>query len=216
MNIKNEVQKIKKSCIDYYDNIHQEYFEKFNDELEKKPYDKAFLIRLTGLLNKTDKILDVGCSSTAQQARFFRDEGFNVTSIDLSEKCIDTAKINFKGINFLQMDMLDLNFGDESFHAINAFYSIIHIPNENLDLLFSGFNRVLKSKGKLAIAVHSGDFYGYYEEGEVPVFYRTYKQDELKELLKKHSFSIIEIDQRQPIYDFEFKSERIYIIAEKI
>jgi ubiquinone/menaquinone biosynthesis C-methylase UbiE len=70
--------------------------------------------------------------------------------------------------------MLEMNFDDEFFHAINAFYSIIHIPNENLDKLFSDFNRVLKRNGKIAIAVHAGDFYGYFNENGMPVFYRTY------------------------------------------
>jgi hypothetical protein len=41
-------------------------------------------------------------------------------------------------------------------------------------------------------------------------------QGELLQLLDKHGFRIIEIEQRQPIYGFEFQSERIYLIAEKI
>jgi len=35
-------------------------------------------------------------------------------------------------------------------------------------------------------------------------------------ILDKHGFKILEIKQRQPIYNFEFQSERIYLIAEKI
>ncbi|MBN2890571.1 MAG: hypothetical protein JXL97_01775, partial [Bacteroidales bacterium] len=68
----------------------------------------------------------------------------------------------------------------------------------------------------IAITVHAGDFYGYFDENGIPVFYRTYTQIELRELLDKHGFRIIEIEQRQPVYDFEFQSERIYLIAEKI
>ena len=211
-----DIEKTRRSCINYYDNTHKDYYDKYMDELEKKPYDKNFLIRLTSLIRKNDRILDIGCCSTAQQARFFRDNGLIVTSIDISEKCIETAKHNFIGINFLQMDMLEMDFDSESFHAINAFYSIIHIPNENLDKLFAHFNRILKNKGKIAITVHAGDFYGYFNGNEIPVFYRTYTKSELRELLDQHGFKIIEIEQRQPIYDFEFQSERIYLIAEKI
>jgi len=211
-----DIEKAKKSCLDYYDNAHQEYHDKYMDELDKKPYDKDFLRRFVALINKNDRILDIGCCSTAQQARFFRDNGLIVTSIDLSGKCIETAKKNFTGIDFLQMDMLDMNFENESFHAINAFYSIIHIPNEKLNGLFQDFNRVLKINGKIAITVHAGDFYGYFDDSEIPVFYRTYTQADLKELLDKHGFRIVEIEQRQPIYEFEFQSERIYLMAKKI
>jgi SAM-dependent methyltransferase len=216
MTNKYDIEKTRNSCIDYYDSTYKDYYDKYMNELEKKPYDKNFLIRLISLIRKNDTILDIGCCSTAQQARFFRDNGLIVTSIDLSEKCIETAKHMFAGINFLQMDMLEMNFCFESFHAINAFYSIIHIPNENLNKLFSDFNRILIKSGKIAIAVHAGDFYGYFNENEMPVFYRTYSKNKLRELLDQHGFRIIEIEQRQPIYDFEFQSERIYLIAEKI
>jgi len=146
----------------------------------------------------------------------YRDNGFYVTSIDLSKKCIETAKKNFPGIDFIQMDMLNMDFEDNSFDAINAFYSIIHIPDEKLNGLFNDLNKILKIHGKIAIAVQAGDFYGFFDENEIPVFYRTYTQGDLKGLLGKYGFKIIEIEQRQPIYDFEFQSERIYLIAEKV
>jgi len=211
-----EEEQIKKSCVAYYDHMSKDYFNKYSDELEKKLYDKDFLTRFISLIPVNGKILDIGCCSTAQQARFFSKHGLHVTSIDLSEKCIETARQNFPSIEFIQMDMLDMRFEKDSFHAINAFYSIIHIPNEKLDRLFSEFHRILKKKGKLAIAVHSGDFYGYFDDNEIPVFYRTYSQNDLKEILDKHGFKIIEMEQRQPIYDFEFQSERIYLMAEKM
>ena len=167
------------------------------------------------LIENPGKILDIGCCSTAQQARFFRDNGYKVTSIDLSEKCIETAMQNFPGIDFIQMDMVEMDFENESFDAINAFYSIIHIPDEQLNGLFNDFNKILKPNGKLAIVVHTGDFYGYYDEIETPVFYRTYTQNELKKYINRSGFEIIEMKQRQPIDDFEFQSERIYLIARK-
>ncbi|MGD2033684.1 MAG: class I SAM-dependent methyltransferase [Bacteroidales bacterium] len=215
MNHKTDTEKAKRSCVEYYDHAYHDYYDKFQDELDKKPYDKDFLTRFISLLDKNDKILDIGCCSTAQQARFFRDNGFHVTSIDLSEKCIATARQHFPGIDFIQMDMLNMNFDNDSFHAINAFYSIIHIPDEKLNGLFSGFNRILKLNGKIAITVHAGDFYGYYNENETPVFFRTFDQNDLKHYLDKYGFNILEIEQRQPIYDFEFQSERIYLIAGK-
>ena len=210
------IKQAKDSCSDYYDKEHLDYLNKYSDELNKKPYDKDFLKRFIKKIERKGKVLDVGCCSTAQQARFFHDNGYRVTSIDLSKNCIDTAKQIFPYIDFLQMDMTEMDFIEESFDGINAFYSIIHIPDEKLDSLFEDFNRFLKLNGKLAITVHAGDFYGYYEENKTPVFYRTYTQNDLVQYLDKYGFEIIEINQRQPIYDFEFQSERIYLIAKKI
>ena len=70
-------------------------------------------------------------------------------------------------------------------------------------------------RGKLALSVHAGDFYGYYQENEIPVFYRTFSQEELLYLLSQSGFQLLEMDQRPPLYDFEFPSERIYVLAEK-
>jgi ubiquinone/menaquinone biosynthesis C-methylase UbiE len=211
-----DLKDIQISCVKYYAFLNQDYFNKYADELEKKPYDLDFLNRFAGQIEKNGKVLDIGCCSTAQQARFLKNRGFQVISIDLSAECIASVKHRFPGIDFRQMDMLQMNFDNESFSAINAFYSIIHIPDEKLDQLFYDFNRILKLHGKIAIAVHAGDYYGYFTENEIPVFYRTFQQTDLKDLLSRHGFSIIEINQRLPIYDFEFKSERIYLTAEKI
>lgn len=216
MKEKIDIQKAKTFCSDYYDNAHLEYYKQYSDELIKKPYDKEFLIRFISTIKKKGEILDIGCCSTAQQARFFYDNGYKVTSIDLSKNCIDTARQNFAGIDFRQMDMTEMDFKADSFDGINAFYSIIHIPDEKLNELFADFNKILKLNGVIAIAVHTGEFYGYYNENQIPVFYRTYTQDDLKQYLDEYGFEIMEIEQRQPIYDFEFQSERIYLIARKI
>lgn len=210
------LKEAQRSCVEYYNKANESYLSQFKDELNQKPYDKDFLERIVETLFGNADILDVGCCSTAQQARFFRDSGFNVTSIDLSEKCIETAKANFSGIEFKQMDMTEMDFPSASFDVINASYSIIHIPNEKLDKLFADFNHILKPAGKLAVTVHAGDFYGYFDENDIPVFYRTYTKEFLIDILSKHGFKILEIEQRKPIYDFEFQSERIYLIAEKI
>lgn len=215
MSEKVNIEKTKKSCIDYYDKAHEEYLSEYRDELIKKPYDKEFLERFIKQIPVSGELLDIGCCSTAQQARFFQANGLNVKSIDLSGKCIKTAKQNFAGIDFIKMDMTEMDFASKSFDAINAFYSIIHIPNEKLDRLFFDFNRILRINGKIAITVHSGYFYGYFDENDTPVFYRTYTKKELTDYLTKYGFKIIEINQRKPIYDFEFQSERIYLIAEK-
>lgn len=208
-----EIKKAIDSCSEYYDKIHLDYFNQYSEELIKKPYDRDFLNRFITSVEKNGRILDIGCCSTAQQARFFHDNGYRVTSIDLSRNCIETAKQRFPQIDFLQLDMTEMTFEENSFDGINAFYSIIHIPDEKLHKLFADFSKLLKVDGKIAISVHAGDFYGYYTENQIPVFYRTYTQEELKHYLDKSGFEIIEINQRPPLYDFEFQSERIYLIA---
>lgn len=180
-----DINKAKLSCIGYYDKVHEEYFSKYYDEFMKKSYDVKFLIRFISNIEKGNPVLDIGCGPAAQSARFLHKVGFKVTAIDLSGKCIETAKKNFQGIEFIQMDMTEMDFAEKLFNGINASYSIIHIPNEKLDSLFYDFNRILKLNGKIGISVHAGDFYGYYNENGTPVFYRTYTETQLTNLLTK-------------------------------
>lgn len=215
MHNKSDIDAIKQSCMDYYNHLHASYYEKYHNDLEHKAYDKEFLQRFVGQIPAKGKILDIGCGSSAQQAHFFRDMGFKVTAIDLSEKCIETAKQMFTGITFRKMDMLEMDFETNAFDAINAFYSFIHIPDEKTNRIFSQSNRVLKTNGIMAIAVYANDFYGYYNKNDIPVFYRTYSQAGLIKLLSQHGFEIIDIEERQAIYDFEFQCERIYLTAKK-
>ncbi len=212
---KNDIEKAKSSCVNYYDKNYEVYYQKYSDELAQKQYDKDFLKRFISGIENNGRILDVGCCSTAQQARFFRDNKYRVTSIDISGKCIEKAKQNFTGIDFYTMDMTKMRFDNESFDAINAFYSIIHIPDEQLNELFKSFHRILKSGGKLALVVHEGNFYGYYKENEFDVFYRAFTMEELVKHLIKSGFIIVEMSRRLPLDELEVQSERIYIIARK-
>lgn len=203
------------SCVDYYDKQSENYHKEYKDETDRKPYDQGFLERFSGYFKPGVTILDIGPSSSAQQAVFLKNKGFNVTAIDLSPKNIEIASGNFPGIQFKVMNMLELDFEDETFDGINAFYSIIHIPDHELDLLFTGFRRVLKPGGKISLAVHAGDFDGIFDPQEHPVYYREFREDTLIQRLEKNGFSILYRDFREPIYDFEYQSQRIYIIAQK-
>jgi hypothetical protein len=73
MEKKIDIQKAKDSCSDYYDKVHLDYFNQYSDELIKKPYDQVFLKRFLSTVEANGKILDIGCCSSAQQARYFHD-----------------------------------------------------------------------------------------------------------------------------------------------
>lgn len=203
------------SCIDYYDARSAEYARDFSDEVEKKPYDKNFLHLLATQLPPGAAILDVGCSSAAQQAACLHNLGFRIDALDLSPQNICIARKNYPGIRFHCMNMLNLQFPDESFDALNAFYSIIHIPDSALDELFAGFYRVLKRGGKLALAVHAHGCEELVDAKEHPVFFRGFDETRLLEQLKNAGFLLRSRDCRPPLYDFEFQSRRIYALLEK-
>lgn len=146
-----------------YDVISEQFHEKFKEELSHKPYDQDALDNFSSLVQQTFykddqsqlKVLDVGCASSAQQATYLSSK-FSVTAIDLSEKCIEVAKLHFPHIHFRAMDMRTLDFENESFHGICMFYSLIHIPKDEVATVLKESFRVLKKNGVLILTVYVG------------------------------------------------------------
>jgi ubiquinone/menaquinone biosynthesis C-methylase UbiE len=52
--------------------------------------------------------------------------------IDLSENMLRLAKRNMPQTTFIRKDMTKLDFADNSFDGLTAFYSIIHVPRESI------------------------------------------------------------------------------------
>lgn len=205
MNIQNLVRT-------HYDAQAEDYQSKYENEVFEKPYDRAFLDRLAALVPQGGRVLDVGCASSCQQARYLA-TFFDVTAIDLSCENVRIARAKFPHLDVREMDMLSLRFDECEFDAINAFYSIIHIPSALVSQLLFEFSRVLKKDGKLSIAVHKGEFEGVVESERV--YFTNFSQAFLVSKLELSGFKVLSVEERPQLYDFEYPSERIYILAEK-
>lgn len=102
-----------------------------------------------GLLkNKSDKILDMGCS-TGMFLRVLHDEGFeNLQGHDISKKQVAYGAKTHLGVEFTH-DLGDLKPGD--FDLVTAYAVLEHVDNPNN--LMIEINRVLKTGGKCVIDV---------------------------------------------------------------
>jgi SAM-dependent methyltransferase len=72
-------------------------------------------------------VLDLGCGAGVPVARELAAR-FTVIGVDLSPRSIALARRNVPAATFLQADMTALAFPAESYDAVLAFYSIIHVP----------------------------------------------------------------------------------------
>jgi ubiquinone/menaquinone biosynthesis C-methylase UbiE len=201
----------------YFDNVGLRYFELFRDELNHKPRDQEVLIRFADLLGKGAKLCDAGCGPCGHVTRLLADQGLEVIGIDLSDRCIDLARAAQPGLAFQVMDMLKMDFGNESLDGLVAYYSILYTPKAYLSPLFREFQRVLKPKGKVLVVVKEGTGEGWIEDpmgtGET-TFFANFMEAELKKSMESNGFHALFSEVRKP-YDFEFQVRRISIIAEK-
>lgn len=72
-------------------------------------------------LEQKGKALDVGCGSGNFSIKLAK-AGFDVTGVDMSDKMLDKARLKIKNLNlsvkFLQGDVLNLNFADNTFDIV--------------------------------------------------------------------------------------------------
>ena len=142
---------------------------------------------------KGKKILDVGCG-IGRDAKYFSEQGYSITGIDLTPEFIDIAKKNVPSGHFYIADMRKMIFMDDYFDGIWSMASILHIPKKEANKTLEEHSRILKSKGIMFLSTMEG-------KGESPLpaslkygghskFFYCYQEDELKELLESSGFSI--------------------------
>jgi 2-polyprenyl-3-methyl-5-hydroxy-6-metoxy-1,4-benzoquinol methylase len=132
-------------------------FYRLVEEIDEYPSEKANIDRMTALLQKGAKILDLGCGPGIPFDKYLAEQDFRITGVDFVQKHIDLAKEHVPGAAFIQEDIAELDFGGQSFDAIMSLYTIFHIPRqEHRDLLLS-MHRTLKDDGLLLITMGTED-----------------------------------------------------------
>src|SRR5512136_3044754 len=115
-----------------YDRVSAEYAARFGDEMSYKPFDRLMLDWLIAKVDGRGPICDMGCGP-GQIARYLHSRGAPACGIDLSPEMVSQAQRLNPEIPFQQGDMLALTgVGDESLGGIAAFYTLIHIPREQM------------------------------------------------------------------------------------
>jgi SAM-dependent methyltransferase len=117
------------------------------------------------LLQSKDKpsLLEIG-AGTGQDSKFFQDMGLTVTCIDLSPEMIKLCQQ--KGLPAQVMDMTNLDFPSDSFDAVYAINSLLHIPKADFRTVLENVRKVLKQSGLFYLGVYGSDeeFEGIWEQ----------------------------------------------------
>lgn len=171
------------------------------DELRHKPFDRALLDRFEEQVRHRGLACDLGCGP-GHIARYLQEQGVSVCGIDLSAEMVERARRLTPGVEFRQGDMRALSEPDESFAGIVAFYSIIHIPPDDVALTLRGLRRVLQPNGWLLLAFHIGsdaihldEWWGHEVDVDVFLFQpdemASYVSSPVSRLKKSSSASLI-------------------------
>ncbi|MFE9410623.1 class I SAM-dependent DNA methyltransferase [Streptomyces sp. NPDC006704] len=178
-----------------YDTVAVDYADEVRDLLDRTPYERAVLALFAELVRSAGggPVSDVGCGSGRITAHL-RGLGVDAFGIDLSPAMIEVARREHPGARFEVGSMTELTLGDASLAGLVAWYSLIHIPDDELDPVLKGFHRVVRPGGPVLLGFHVGDetrlkTWGY---GGHPmkVYVHRRRPDELAARLRAAGFTV--------------------------
>jgi SAM-dependent methyltransferase len=198
-----------------YDLVAEEYTARIYGELADKPLDRALLDRFADSVRDHGPVCELGCGP-GHVARYLHDRGVNISGMDLSPNMVAEARKQNPDIPFRVGDMRALEDADSFYAGVVAFYSLIHIPREEMLETLREIRRVLRAGGKLLIAFHIGEETVHLEEwwGQaVSADFHFFQSEEMRSWLEDAGFHVEEVTERPPYPGVEHPSHRAYILA---
>ncbi|WP_415957920.1 class I SAM-dependent methyltransferase [Streptomyces sp. 021-4] len=146
---------------DSYDAIAPAYAEFSRGELAAKPLERGVLAVFAELAAAGGgglPVADVGCGTGRVTAHLSElGLGLDVFGIDLSPQMLAVARQDHPGLRFEEGSMLALGLPDASLGGLLAWYSTIHVPDQELPRVFAGFHRVLAPGAPVQLGFQVGD-----------------------------------------------------------
>jgi SAM-dependent methyltransferase len=192
-----------------YDLVADEYVQRIFDELKDKPLDRQLLDRFAESVRDVGPACDIGCGP-GHVARYLHEHGVRVCGVDLSPAMVERARRLVPGVEFRQGDMTALDTPDGAWAGIAAFYSIIHIPRDEMALALEELRRVLRPGGVLLLTFHIGDDTIHLDEWwgqKVCIDFFFFRPDEMAAYLHAAKFEIEDIMERDPYPDVEHQTD---------
>ncbi|MFN7953820.1 MAG: class I SAM-dependent methyltransferase [bacterium] len=200
-----------------YDAVADEYVRRISGELASKPFDRALLDRFAARFAAGDRVAELGCGP-GHVARYLHQRGVAMSGWDLSGALVDAARRLNPDIAFHCCDFRHLPVPDGSWAGIVAFYSLIHLPVEEIVPTLCEWRRVLEPGGLLLVAVHLGGDSIHLAEWwgrRVDVTFRLFRAEDVRGHLEAAGFRIEECVERDPYPGVEAETRRLYVLASK-
>lgn len=170
------------NTLDYYNKNAKLYFEQTVEGNLKENYDK-FLSKIP----RESYILDFGCGS-GRDSKYFIENGYKIKAIDGSiEMCKLASEYINQDVECMKFDELN---EENTYDAIWACSSILHVEKEELPNILNKMIRALKPNGVIFTAFKKGEGYGI-KEGK---YYNFLTKEELEKILNGINENIKIID----------------------
>lgn len=146
--------------------------------------------------NEDNLVLEIG-PGTGRMLEIFENKlNCRTIAVELSKNMIKFAREKSPNTVFIEDNILDVKFSEESFDGIFMGALIHNFPEKDVDQLLDLVYKWLKKSGKALIytTLHEKSEEGFYVKedysGDIVRFRKKFTEDELRETLLRHNFDI--------------------------
>jgi SAM-dependent methyltransferase len=163
--------------------------------MDDTPWKASERRRFAGRLRESgaSSLLEIGAGHGIS-GRYFADEGFKVTCVDLSPELVAHCRAN--GLDAAVMDFGDLEFADGAFDAVFGMNCLLHVPKADLPGVLAEVRRVLAPGGWFYWGQYGGqDHVGVWETDryEPKRFFSFFTAAAIENLASEH-FELVEAE----------------------
>jgi SAM-dependent methyltransferase len=133
---------------------------------------------LTSSLRPDALILDLGCGA-GRDLKYFAERGYRVVGVDYSRALVEIAR-RHSGQPVELMDFRSLDFPEDTFDAVWAIASLLHLARADIDQVLGQIRRVLKPGGLFVASMKKGHGERVDERGR---FFSEYLPDQWRDRL---------------------------------
>lgn len=192
----------------------------FEQSVRSHLFDKQEIDIFFQSLSPDSLVLDAGCGTGVISNEIKNEYAHDVIGVDISDGMVNFAKKHYQGIEFKKMDVLKLDFPDDSFDAVFAYFILIHISKKDIPKALAEFKRVLKPNGKIFFSFQLSnekpieDFYPLPYDQSKKLFLNVISEEEIEKQITEAGFSINHKIIREP-QESEFNFKKLLISASK-
>ena len=138
------------------------------------------------------KVLDLGCGSAEPIARYFIDQGYVLTGVDLADGMLELCRRRFPSMTWLRRDMRGLELG-ERFDIVVAWDSFFHLGCDDQRAMLETFQRHTAPGGVLLFT--SGDEESEGAGGDMfgdQLYHGSLTTEEYRERLEGLGFAVVQ------------------------
>lgn len=140
------------------------------------------------------QMIDAGCGP-GHWTNYLHQQDSTIEGIDLVPEFIESARTRFPDVPFRVGSFHELDFPDTTLQGVLAWYSLIHIPPNEMPMALKEFARVLGPGGQLLLGFFDGPPGSPFQHAVTTAYY--WSTEHMGHLLTKAGFDVLEVETRR-------------------